>query len=108
MLGGTWPRAVMSAARPSRPCRLLRAVDMLDLQPDHFAGTQAAPIAKTECCAGLEARGNGQHATGLVRAHHLGNLAVNLVPLCARPELARVHVLDHALAEGADGIDTHR
>src|SRR5712672_1831227 len=74
MLGGTWPRAVMSAASPSRPCRLLRAVDMLDLQPDHFAGTQAAPIAKTECCAGLEARGNGQHATRLVRTHHLRNL----------------------------------
>ena len=28
---------------------------MLDLQPDHFAGTQAAPTAKTECHAGLEA-----------------------------------------------------
>src|SRR6516164_8723550 len=53
---------------------LLRAVDMLDLQPDHFAGTQAAPIAKTECHAGLEARGNGQHATRLVRTHHLRNL----------------------------------
>src|SRR5882672_12370652 len=43
----------------------LRLVDMLDLQPNHFAGTQAAPIAKTECHAGLEARGNGQHATRL-------------------------------------------
>src|ERR1700716_460537 len=74
MLGGTWPRAVMSAASPSRPCRLLRAVDMLDLQPDHFAGTQAASIAKTECRAGLEACGNGQHATRLVRTHHLRNL----------------------------------
>jgi hypothetical protein len=38
---------------------LLSAVDMLDLQPDHFAGTQAAPIAKTKCCASLEARCNG-------------------------------------------------
>ena len=53
---------------------LLRTVDMLDLQPDHFAGTQAAPIAKTECCAGLEARGDGQHTTRLVRTHHLRNL----------------------------------
>src|SRR5216684_2320130 len=52
----------------------LRLVDMLDLQPDHLAGAQAAPIAKTECHAGLEARGNGQHATRLVRAHHLRNL----------------------------------
>src|SRR3981081_920063 len=53
---------------------LLRAVDMLDLQPDHFAGTQAAPITKTECHAGLEACGNGQHATRLVRTHYLRNL----------------------------------
>src|ERR1019366_9819702 len=53
---------------------LLRAVDMLDLQPDYFAGTQAAPIAKTECHAGLEARGNGQHTTRLVRTHYLRNL----------------------------------
>src|SRR5882757_7646011 len=52
----------------------LRLVDMVDLQPNHFAGTQAAPIAETECCAGLEARGNGQHATRLARAHHLRNL----------------------------------
>ena len=29
---------------PSEPP--LRLVDMLDLQPDHFAGTQAAPISK--------------------------------------------------------------
>jgi hypothetical protein len=49
----------------------LRLVDMLDLQPDHFAGTQAAPIAKTERHAGLEARGDGQQAARLVRAHHL-------------------------------------
>jgi hypothetical protein len=53
---------------------LLRAVDMLDLQADHVAGTQAAPMAKTECCAGPEARGNGQHATRLVRTHYLRNL----------------------------------
>src|SRR6516162_5289980 len=53
---------------------LLSAVDMLDLQPDHFAGTQAAPIAKTECCASLEARGSGPHTTRLVRTHHLRNL----------------------------------
>jgi hypothetical protein len=34
--------------------------------------------------------------------------AVNVAPLCARTELARVHVLDHALAQRADGIRTHR
>ena len=49
----------------------LRAVDMLDLQPDHLAGAQAAAIAETEQHAGLEARGHGQQAPRLVRAHHL-------------------------------------
>src|SRR5216684_5469539 len=39
---------------------LLRAVDVLDLQPDHFAGTQAAAIAKTEQHANLEATCDGQ------------------------------------------------
>src|SRR5450631_2447097 len=49
----------------------LRLVDMLDLQPDHLAGAQATTIAETERHAGLEARGDGQQATRLVRAHHL-------------------------------------
>src|SRR3984893_2083598 len=53
---------------------LLRAIDMFDLQPDHFAGSQAAAIAKTERDAGLEARGNSQHATRLVWTHHLRDL----------------------------------
>src|SRR6266404_7017547 len=39
---------------------LLRAVDMLDLQPDHLARTQSAAIAETEQNAGLEAAGDGQ------------------------------------------------
>ena len=52
----------------------LRAVDMLDLQPDHFAGAQAAAIAETEQHAGLEARGDRQQAPRLVRAHHLRDL----------------------------------
>src|ERR1700721_4187670 len=53
---------------------LLRAVDMLDLQLDHLAGTQSAAIAETEENAGLEAAGDGQQALGLVRAHHQRNL----------------------------------
>ena len=53
---------------------LLRAVDMLDLQPDHLAGAQAAAIAETEQHAGLEAAGDGQQAPRLVRAHHLRDL----------------------------------
>jgi hypothetical protein len=41
---------------------------------DHLAGAQAAAIAETEQRAGLEARGNGQQAPRLVRAHHLRDL----------------------------------
>src|SRR6202045_4700003 len=154
---------------------LLRAVDVLDLQTDHFAGTQAAAIAKTERHAGLEARGNSQHATRLVWRHHLRNFlrlaevinlgrkiqppqrhaeqelysghdavaigdayaglgqvqlkaadvirggrvrrslqkcsetlaARDVASLRVRTELARVHVLDHALTQRADSIRTH-
>lgn len=32
----------------------------------------------------------------------------DVAPLRARAELARVHILDHALAQRADGIRTHR
>jgi hypothetical protein len=52
------------------PNDLLRTVDMLDLQPDHLAGAQAAAIAETEQRANLEVAGNGQQAPRLVRAHH--------------------------------------
>jgi hypothetical protein len=38
---------------------LLCAVDMLDLQQDHFSGAQAAAIAETEQDADLEAAGDG-------------------------------------------------
>src|SRR5712671_2877720 len=53
---------------------LLRAVDMLDLQPDHFAGTQAAAIAMTEQYAHLEAARDREQPPGLVLAHHQRNL----------------------------------
>src|SRR3954447_11148384 len=63
----------------------LRAVDMLDLQPDHLAGAQAAAIAETEQRAGLEARGHGQQAPRLVRAHHLRYLLrlAEVIDLCS-------------------------
>src|SRR5271168_2029433 len=148
---------------------------MLDLQPDHLAGAQAAAVAETEQHADLEAAGDGQQPLSLVRAHHQRNLlrlteminlcckvqppqrhtkqepqsghdavaiadargrlgkmqleptdvlcrsrvrrplkkrskplaAVNVAPLRPRTELARVHVLDHALSQWADGIRTH-
>src|SRR5216683_270975 len=53
---------------------LLRAVDMLDLQPDHLAGAQSAAIAETEQNAAFEAAGDRQQALGLVRAHDQRNL----------------------------------
>ena len=158
------------------PNDVLRPVDILDLQPDHLAGTQTAAIAETEQCAYLEARGDGQQPLHLILAHHQWNLlrltdvinlggqiqspqrhakqepqpghdavtiadahaylgqvqleqadilerrsvrgplqkrdeplaAVNVASLRARTELASVHVLDHALAQRADRIDTHR
>ena len=52
----------------------LRVVDMLDLQPHHLARPQAAAIAEAEQHADLEARGDGQQAPRLVRAHHLRDL----------------------------------
>src|SRR5437660_1331537 len=66
--------AVLAALSRLDANDLLRAVDMLDLQPAHLAGTQAAAIAETEENARLEAAGNGQQALRLVRAHHQRNL----------------------------------
>jgi hypothetical protein len=40
--------AVLAAFRLLNANDLLCAIDMLDLQPDHLAGTQAAAVAKTE------------------------------------------------------------
>ena len=53
---------------------VLRPVDILDLQPHHLAGAQAAAIAEAEQHAGLEARGDGQQALHLVQAHHQRDL----------------------------------
>src|SRR5580693_2166821 len=62
--------AVLSAFGLLDANDLLRAVDMLDLEPDHLAGAQAAAIAETEQRADLEVAGDGQQAPRLVRAHH--------------------------------------
>src|SRR5207344_2319567 len=66
--------AILAALGLLDPNDLLRAVDMLDLQSDHFAGAQAAAIAEAQHDAGLEARRNRQQATRLVRTHHLWDL----------------------------------
>src|SRR5580700_2438224 len=62
--------AVLTAFGLLDPNDLLRAVDMLDLEPDHLAGAQAAAVAETEQGADLEVAGDGQQAPRLVRAHH--------------------------------------
>src|ERR1700681_3085707 len=175
-LGRQHDIAVLAALGLLDPNDLLRAVDMLDLQPDHFASAQAAAIAETEQHANLEAGCDGQQAPRLVLAHHQRNLlrltdvidlgskiqspqrhakqelqpghgavaiadaharlgkvqlepadvlcrgclggpleksseplaTANMAPLCARTELACVHVLDHALAQRGDGLRTHK
>src|SRR4029077_5264638 len=66
--------AVLAALGLLDPNDLLRAVDVLDLQPDHLAGAQAAAIAETKQHAHLEAARDREQAPGLVRAHHQRNL----------------------------------
>src|SRR5882672_19837 len=66
--------AVLAAFGLLDPNDLLRAVDMLDLQPDHLAGTQAAAVAKAEQHPDLEVLGDGQQPFRLVRAHYERNL----------------------------------
>src|ERR1700675_3966359 len=66
--------AVLAALGLLDPNDLLRAVDVLGLQPDHLAGAQAAAIAETEQHAHLEAARDREQAPGLVLAHHQRNL----------------------------------
>ena len=65
--------AVLAALGLLDPNDLLRAVDVLDLQPDHLAGAQAAAIAETEQHAHLEAARNREQPPRLVLAHHQRN-----------------------------------
>ena len=175
-LGRQHDMAILAALGLLDANDLLRLVDMLDLQPDHFARAQAAAIAETKQHADLEAACDGQQTPRLVRAHHQRNLLgltdvidlgskvqppqrhakqepqpghdtvavadaraclgkVQLKPAdifgCRRverplqkrseplttadvarlrsgTELARVHVLDHALAQRGDVFRAHR
>src|SRR5215470_11577570 len=66
--------AVLAALGLFDPNDLLGAVDMLDLQPHHLAGAQAAAIAETEHGADLEIVGNGQQPSRLVWAYDQRNL----------------------------------
>src|SRR5437016_14237132 len=62
--------AVLAALRLLDADDLLRAVDMLDLEPHDLARPQSAAIAKAEQDARLEACGHRQQPLRLVRAHH--------------------------------------
>src|SRR3984957_6784896 len=66
--------AVLAALGLLDPNDLLRAVDVLALQPDPLAGAQAAAIAETEQHAHLEAARDRKQAPGLVLAYHQRNL----------------------------------
>src|SRR5216683_4195120 len=66
--------AVLAALGLLDPNDLLRAVDVLDPQPDHLAGAQAAAIAETEQHAHLEAARDREQPPGLVLAHYQRNL----------------------------------
>jgi hypothetical protein len=52
--------AVLAALGLLDPNDLLRTIDMLDPQPDHLAGAQAAAIAETKQRADLEVVGDGE------------------------------------------------
>src|SRR6202158_3352699 len=66
--------AVLGALGLLGPNDLLRAVDVLDLQPDHLAGAQAAAIAETEQYTHLEAARDRAPPPGLLLAHHQWDL----------------------------------
>src|SRR6478735_2572041 len=66
--------AVLAALGLLDPNDLLRAIDVLDLQPDHLAGAQAAAIAETEEHSHFEAAGDRQQPPRLVLAHHQWDL----------------------------------
>jgi hypothetical protein len=66
---------------------------MLDLQPDHLAGAQAAAIAETEQRADLEIAGDGQQPLRLVRAHHQRDLLglANVIDLARQIQSQQCH-----------------
>src|SRR5205823_14233228 len=69
-LGREHDVAVLAALRLLHPNDLLCAVDMLDLEPHHLAGAQAAAVAETEHHASLEAVGNRQQPLRFIRTYH--------------------------------------
>src|SRR5208337_3972550 len=72
-LGREHDVAVLAALRLLHANDLLRAVDVLDLEPHHLAGAQAAAVAETEHYAGLEAVGNRQQPLRFIRTYHQWN-----------------------------------
>jgi hypothetical protein len=66
--------AILAALRLLDANNFLRAVDMLDLEPHHLSGAQAAAVTETEHRTSLEAVGNRQQPFRLIRAYHQWNL----------------------------------
>ena len=102
--------AVLTALGLLDPDDLLRAVDMLDLQPDHLAGAQAAAIAETEQRAdpflkGLVKRGLKGVKLVISDAHDGLRHAITRV-LGATWQRCRVHWMRNALAHVPKGQHT--
>src|SRR5437588_6756666 len=66
--------AVLAALRLLHANDLLRAVDMLDLEPHYLAGAQSTAVAETEHHASLDTVGNRQQPLHFIRTYHQGNL----------------------------------
>jgi hypothetical protein len=73
-LGREHDVAVLAALRLLHADDLLRAVDVLDLEPHHLAGAQPAAVAETEHHASLEIVGNCQQPFRFIGTYHQWNL----------------------------------
>src|ERR1700724_1454327 len=73
-LGREHDVAILATLRLLDANDLLCTIDMLDLEPDHLAGAQAAAVGETEQDADLHTAGDSEQPAHLVRAHHLRNL----------------------------------
>src|SRR3954464_15333156 len=72
-LGREHDVAILAALRLLHANDLLRAVDMLDLEPHYLAGAQSAAIAETEHHASLEIVGKRQQPLRFIRTYDQGN-----------------------------------
>ena len=84
---------------------------MLDLEPNHLAGAQAAAIAETEQHADLEAAGHRQQPLCLIRAHHQRKLLglAQVIDLGGMIEPPQCHAEQepHPRHDAVAGADAH-